>query len=151
MSRYFIESLKIDKLWGYRNIDLTFNNDVNVLIGPNASGKTTILNLLHSILSLDLPILLNFNFNQAEIQLRRFTGRAIRTITVRFDATESILELSIGKKKFSLNINAISGREFLGHYWDETGTVVPRTIPPHLKQKIVPEELYDDPHGDFRY
>ena len=51
MSSYFIESFKIEKLWGYRDIDLTFNNDVNILIGPNGSGKTTILNLLHSILS----------------------------------------------------------------------------------------------------
>ena len=42
MSSYFIESFKIDKLWGYRDIDLVFNKDVNVLIGPNASGKTTI-------------------------------------------------------------------------------------------------------------
>ena len=47
MRNYFIESFKITKLWGYRNIDLTFNNDVNILIGPNGSGKTTILNLLY--------------------------------------------------------------------------------------------------------
>ena len=50
MSSYFIESFKITKLWGYReDINLTFNNDVNVLIGVNGSGKTTVLNLLNSI------------------------------------------------------------------------------------------------------
>ena len=58
MSRYFIESFKIEKLWGYRNIDLTFNNDVNVLIGTNGSGKTTVLNLLHSILSFSCQTIL---------------------------------------------------------------------------------------------
>ena len=51
MRSYFVESFKITKLWGYRDINLMFDRDVNVLIGPNASGKTTILNLLHSILS----------------------------------------------------------------------------------------------------
>ena len=70
MSSYFIESFKIEKLWGYRNIDLTFNNDVNVLIGPNGSGKTTILNLLHAILSGNPPSLLNVNFEYVEIKLR---------------------------------------------------------------------------------
>ena len=72
MSSYFIESFKIEKLWGYRDINLTFNNDVNVLIGPNGSGKTTILNLFHSILSGDLRSLVNFNFQHAEIKLKGF-------------------------------------------------------------------------------
>ena len=72
MSNYFIESFKITKLWGYRDINLTFNNNVNILIGPNGSGKTTVLHLLHSILSLDLSGLLNVNFESAEIHLRDF-------------------------------------------------------------------------------
>ena len=41
MRSYFIESFKITKLWGYRDINLIFDRDVNILIGPNGSGKTT--------------------------------------------------------------------------------------------------------------
>ena len=67
MNPYFIESFKITKLWDYHDIDLRFNNDVNILIGPNASGKTTILNLLHSILSANLRSVSDVNFDQAEI------------------------------------------------------------------------------------
>ena len=46
---YRIESFEITELWDHQDIYLNFHKDVNVLIGPNASGKTTILNLLHSI------------------------------------------------------------------------------------------------------
>ena len=93
MSSYFIESLKIDKLWGYRDIDLTFNNDVNILIGPNGSGKTTILNLLHAILSGDLRSVLNFNFQHAKIGLKSFKDNSVCTIKV--DIGDELLKLKL--------------------------------------------------------
>jgi len=49
MADYFIKEFRIKKLWGYRNMKISFNKDVNILIGQNASGKTTILNLLRYI------------------------------------------------------------------------------------------------------
>ncbi len=107
MSSYFIESFKITKLWGYLDINLTFNNDVNILIGPNGSGKTTILNLLHSILSADLRSVLDVNFDQAEIKLRSFKGRSERTIKV--DISNG--KLSVGRKKL-IDIDSIAGRGF---------------------------------------
>ena len=112
MNSYFIESFKIEKLWGYRPINLTFHRDVNILIGPNASGKTTILGILHSILALDLPNLLNFNFNRAEIKLRGFKGRSVHTIIVERDAADGFLELSLEKKRLPIRIDAISDRRF---------------------------------------
>ena len=108
MSSYFIESFKIDKLWGYRDIDLTFNNDVNILIGPNGSGKTTILNLLHTILSGDLRNILNFNFQQAKIGVKSFKGNSIRTIKV--DIGEEFLKLKVGQKEHNAPIDILSRR-----------------------------------------
>ena len=153
MNRYFIESFKITKLWGYRDIDLTFNNDVNVLIGPNASGKTTILNLLHSILSADLQSVLNVNFDQAVIKLRSFKGRSERTIKV--DAADGIF--SVGKKKFDLDIDSIvdrrfadvdiiSSRKFSGSYVTlEKGSYGSGTvIRPFVRGMRVQKILYDE-------
>ena len=102
MRSYFVESFKITKLWGYHDINLSFSNDVNILIGPNASGKTTILNLLHSILVLDLPSLLNIHFDQAEIKLKEFEGSSVRTVKV--DITDGPLKLSVGRKKIDIRL-----------------------------------------------
>ena len=42
----FIRNFKITRLFGYRDINITFNNDVMIVIGENGLGKTTILNAL---------------------------------------------------------------------------------------------------------
>ena len=101
MHNYFIESFEITKLWGYQDIDLIFSKDVNILIGPNGSGKTTVLNLLHSILSADLRSLLNVKFEQAEIKLRGFKGRSRRT--VRVEVKDRFLKLKVGHKEYRIN------------------------------------------------
>lgn len=144
MQNYYIESFKITNLWGYRDIDLFFNKDVNILIGPNGTGKTTVLYLLHSILSLDLRNLLSFIFDHAEIRLRGFNDNSVRTVTVNYNTADGFLEISVGKKKFSLNIDHISGRRLPSYYKEETGSIAPRTLPSHIKRRIIPEKLYEE-------
>lgn len=147
MSSYFIESFKIDKLWGYQDINLTFHKDVNVLIGPNGSGKTTILNLLHAILLADLPSLLNVNFEHAEIKLRGFKGRSVRTVTAKVNTEDGLLELGLGKNKFPLAINAISGgkppevRSIEPIRIEPIRTIPGSTLRSFLREKIMTENL----------
>lgn len=144
MNNYFIEAFKVTKLWGYRDVDLSFNSDVNIIIGPNGSGKTTVLYLLYSILSLDFLNLLNFNFKHAEIKLKGFENNSVRTVTVNYNTADDFLDISVGKKKFSLDIDTLSRRRLPSYYRDETGSIVVRTLPPYLRKKIIPEELYEE-------
>ena len=143
MSKYFIKSFKLDKLWGYQDINLDFEGDVNILIGPNASGKTTILNLLHSILSANLPRLLDVEFSQAEIKLKEFEGKSVRTIKVKI--TSKSLELRVGQIKSEIDIDSISDRRYPRYYKDpKTGEFVRRISPRHFTRGgVKSERIYD--------
>ena len=105
MHDYFIDSIKIKKLWGHQDIDLSFYDDVNILIGPNACGKTTILNLLSSILLADLNSILNVNFEQAEVKLKCFDEDLEHTILVQI--TDNSLEINLGQSRFAFNKNTL--------------------------------------------
>jgi predicted ATP-dependent endonuclease of OLD family len=146
MGSYFIESFKITKLWGYReDINLTFNNDVNVLIGPNGSGKTTVLTLLNSILSLDLSGLLNVNFEYAEIHLRDFKDSSVLR-TVKVDAANRLLRFRLDEKEVSIDTESITGRRFTEHHKRfEKGNTLPERLPERfVRRTIVPEKFYDE-------
>ncbi|MEG5910517.1 AAA family ATPase [Enterobacter mori] len=68
-----LKTLKIESLFGYKDIELDLN-DVNVLVGRNGLGKTTILKILNAMLCED--------FNCSELKLCRrasitFTNKAV--------------------------------------------------------------------------
>ena len=147
MPSHFIESFKIIKLWGYRDINLTFNKDVNVLIGPNGSGKTTVLNLLHSILSADLRGLLNVKFEQTEIKLREFKGKS--KCSVKVEVTDRSLKLNVEEREFETDIiNTPFGRRFPDDYTSsgsgKGNTVWERTPRPFEKERKFSREFHDE-------
>lgn len=145
MRNYFIESFKIDKLWGYRDIDLTFNRDVNVLIGSNGSGKTTILTLLNSILSLDISRILNVNFEYAEIHLRAFRDSPVLR-TVKVHAANRLLRLQLDEEEVSIDTVSITGLGFTEHRRQlGKGNTLPERPPRRfVRRTIVSEKFYDE-------
>ncbi len=64
-----VKSLTVRGLWGYRNVSLRFFSDVNILIGRNGSGKTTIMNLLWSAMSGDFVSLASADYESLELKL----------------------------------------------------------------------------------
>ena len=46
-----IKKFKITGLFGFRNVDINFENNVKILIGENGFGKTTVLNSLYYLLN----------------------------------------------------------------------------------------------------
>ena len=100
MKKYYISGFSVRNLWGDKNYPLTFHKDVNVIIGPNASGKTTLINILFDSLSGNFPRLCRTDFSEVVVKLKVFDGQGQRTLRVVRDEEE--LSIYIGKQKYSV-------------------------------------------------
>ncbi|AOR59277.1 AAA family ATPase [Pectobacterium parmentieri] len=66
---YKISSVRIYGLWGEKTLNFKFDDDVNILIGINGTGKTTVINILYSILNAKSEIISKCNFDKITIHL----------------------------------------------------------------------------------
>jgi len=90
--------MEIKNLWGMKNLEISFNPDINIFIGKNGSGKTTLIRSLKSVLTCDLIDLLDLNFSEIRIKLKE--GRKRKTIKVIKDAEDGSLKYKISKEPF---------------------------------------------------
>ena len=93
MEQYFVSTFSVRNLWGYKNYPIVFHDDVNVIIGPNASGKTTLINILFDTLSGNFPRLCRTDFAEVIIKLKAFDGNTQRDL--RFLKTDEDLQIVI--------------------------------------------------------
>ena len=66
-----LEYIKIFNLFGENNIFIKFDDDVNIYIGENGLGKTTILNCIYNILKKRYRELIKIDFQSFEIKFRK--------------------------------------------------------------------------------
>lgn len=66
---FVVSRLDVRGFWKDRNLKIPFDRQVNFLIGPNGSGKTTIVNLLAAAMTADLRVLDRIDFSEATIEL----------------------------------------------------------------------------------
>jgi predicted ATP-dependent endonuclease of OLD family len=66
----YIYSVEIVNFWGSKTVSLQFREDLNFLIGPNGSGKTTIINLVSAVLRADIPSLYAIQFDTIVVRLK---------------------------------------------------------------------------------
>ncbi len=65
-----IKRFKIKKLFGFRDVDIPFDNNIKILIGENGLGKTTILNSLYYVLTEKYYKLSQIQFEEIELQFK---------------------------------------------------------------------------------
>ena len=78
---YKIEHLEINGFWQKFNARCNFNPDVNIIIGRNGTGKTTFMNILHAVLTVDITELAEKDFESVTILLSN--GKDKLTIQVQ--------------------------------------------------------------------
>lgn len=91
-----ILNLKIEKLYGYIDKNIDFNDDLTLLVGINGSGKTSILNLLNWIISPSLPNLCITEF---------------KTITLSFQLKNELYEVLCKHNKTTFHYNIKSSKK----------------------------------------
>lgn len=64
-----VEYFKIFGLFGKKDISLSFKNKVQIYVGENGLGKTTVLNLLYYLLSCKFEEMLKINYASVSIKL----------------------------------------------------------------------------------
>jgi predicted ATP-dependent endonuclease of OLD family len=115
---YKIESVNIDNFWQRYNASCSFNNDVNIIIGRNGTGKTTFMNILQSVLEVDVDAINNTDFSSVEIKIQKDSS----TKTIRAKKIEDprspflIVEYQISSKKYKVRIISSDDRGMAAHY-----------------------------------
>ena len=51
--KVFLKRFEIKELFGIYNVDIPFESNVNIFVGENGLGKTTILNCINYVLQCD--------------------------------------------------------------------------------------------------
>lgn len=115
---YKIESVKINNFWRRFNAECEFNHNVNIIIGKNGTGKTTFMNILNAILSVDIEGINNSDFESAVIILK--DGKSKKTINVKksesLNSPFFMVEYQITRKKYYVRVISSDDRRFAPYY-----------------------------------
>ncbi len=91
----YVDSVEILGFWGRKSVRIKFREDLNFLIGPNGSGKTTIINLISSVLLADIRYLYAVQFEKVTIRLKAIGAnkKPIIEVTKTLDPKMGSVEL----------------------------------------------------------
>lgn len=107
---YTVREVGIGNFWHRLDAKCTFNDDVNIIIGRNGTGKTTFMNLLHAALTVDLDELAENDFETISIKL--VDGSKSRVVRVTKGDSPNFnfhtIDYKISNRRYSLRAIATS-------------------------------------------
>lgn len=115
---YKIKEITINGFWYRFDAYCAFSDEVNIIIGRNGTGKTTFMNILHSVLSVDTDGLMENEFKNVEIILT--DGRSKKTIKVyrqdNPDVPFCYFVYRVSRKKYVIRGFLPDERRIASHY-----------------------------------
>ena len=107
--------LKKIKVKNFRSLDnfcMTFNNGLNVIIGENDAGKTSLIDSMKILLNGDRIDLDDFRDKSKEVIIELETNDEIYKMTIQPEGLKSILESKPSKEKCEKIHREINSEEF---------------------------------------
>lgn len=102
---YYIERMEITDFWGKKNLECDFKDDVNFIIGKNGSGKTTFINLLINILTVDIKNIGESKFESVIINLSDGDKKEKIKVRKKFeDNNQKVIEFEIFNKSYPFSL-----------------------------------------------
>lgn len=111
-----IDRLIIKDLHGDKDLNVDIHNNCLIIVGDNGFGKTSVLNIVYSILSGNMKHLRNVNFSAVELYYKNTnTGKtdSIKLSRVELKVYESLSNSSSHKKSITFNTK---NSKILKHY-----------------------------------
>jgi len=102
---YTLQSVTINGFWKRLKAECVFNNDVTIVIGRNGTGKTTFMNILHAVLSVELDNVNENDFSSVEIKLKEKNKIKTIKVTKHDDITRPFpsFEYQISNKRYPVH------------------------------------------------
>lgn len=107
-----VHLIEIDGFWLTKKASAKFNDQVNIIIGKNGTGKTTFMNIIHAILTVDTEALFNYYFKTVKIILKE--GKQIKTIKVnRIDENiHTVVRYQISSRIYQISLILENDRSY---------------------------------------
>ncbi len=94
-----IKSFSIKKLFGFRDVNIAFDNDIKILIGENGLGKTAVLNALYYMLTEKYHKLSEIEFSSISLI---FSGHEDEEITFEKEELIDFIQFKERKRRSGL-------------------------------------------------
>ena len=116
----YIERIEIKGLWGRYDVDWTLNSDVNILVGENGTGKSTIMFIIYRLIKVTGSTLATGNITSKELVGEDFNKfHSCKLYTHHGTVINSYIEIDGGGKTV---ITERSGFELLAAIVDKVQT-----------------------------
>lgn len=102
-----ILELKITKLHDYIDYNIMFNKDVTFLYGDNGCGKTTVLNIITSIITGRAYELFKFRFNSITLKYIEQHSNTPKKIIIHKNNENSTLIINYNQKDYAIELQRI--------------------------------------------
>jgi len=81
-----IKRFSISGLYGERDVDINFQNNIKIIVAENGYGKTTVLNALYALLSGDVLRLRKIEFNSIQIEFSDNSKFTLKSSDIKLTA-----------------------------------------------------------------